>query len=72
MGSPIYFWVVEGKPGVSNDHHLLSKVCDSKVGSFRVTSKAEGDVDWVGGGQRIGGGKGGKRKERRSYHDSYY
>ncbi len=24
---------MEGKPGVSDDHCLLSKVCDSKVGS---------------------------------------
>ena len=46
MDSPVYFWVMEGEPGVSDDHHLLSKVCDSKVGSLRVTSKAEGDVDF--------------------------
>ncbi len=45
MGSPVYFWVMEGEPGVSDDHYLLSKVCDSKVGPLRVTSKAEGDVD---------------------------
>ncbi len=45
LGSPIYFQVVEGEPGVSNDHCLLSKVCNSKVGSFRVMSEVEGDVD---------------------------
>jgi len=37
---------MEGKPGVSDDHHLLSKVCESKVGPLRVTSKVEGDVDF--------------------------
>src|SRR5258708_27205688 len=46
LDSPIYFWVVEGEPGVSDDHHLLSKVCNSKVGSLRVMPKVEGDVDF--------------------------
>ena len=36
---------MEGKPGVSDDHCLLSKVCDSEVGPLRVTSEVEGDVD---------------------------
>src|SRR5258708_14817013 len=45
LGSPIYFQVVEGEPGVSDDHCLLSKVCNSKVGSFRVTSEVEGVMD---------------------------
>ena len=37
---------MEGKPGVSDDHCLLPKVCDSKVGSLRVMSKVEGDMDF--------------------------
>ena len=45
MGSPIYFWVMEGKPGVSDDHCLLPKVHDSEVGPLRVMSEAKGDVD---------------------------
>ncbi len=46
LGSPIYFQVMEGKPGVSDDHCLLPKVCDSKVGPLGVTSKVKGDVDF--------------------------
>ncbi len=37
---------MEGKPGVSNDHCLLSEVCNSKVGLLRVASEVEGDVDF--------------------------
>src|SRR5258708_27963549 len=29
LGDPVHFWVMEGEPGVSSDHHLLSKVFDS-------------------------------------------
>ena len=46
MGSPVYFQVMEGKPGVFNDHHLLSKVHNSKVGPLRMMSEVEGDVDF--------------------------
>src|SRR5258708_5147192 len=43
--NPEVDWVMVGKPGVSDDHHLLPKVCDSEVGPLRVTSKVKGDVD---------------------------
>src|SRR5258705_8576173 len=55
LGDPVHFWVMEGEPGVSYDHCLLSEVCDSKMRSFRMASKAKSDmnflhnpeVDWV-------------------------
>src|SRR6266436_10382239 len=46
LGDPVHFWVMEGEPGVSYDHHLLSEVCDSEMRSFRVASEAESDMDF--------------------------
>src|SRR5258708_22371716 len=36
LGDPVHFWVMEGEPGVSYDHRLLSNVFDSERCSFDV------------------------------------
>ena len=46
LGDPVHFRVMEGEPGVSYGHHLLSKVCDSKMRSFGMVSKAKSDMDF--------------------------
>src|SRR5258708_38604501 len=46
LGDPVHFQVMEGEPGVSYDHHLLSEVCDSEMHSFGVASEAESDMDF--------------------------
>src|SRR5258708_21778603 len=47
LGDPVHFWVMEGEPGVSYDHCLLSKVCDSEMRSFGMASKAKSDMDFL-------------------------
>src|SRR5258708_9047562 len=47
LGGPVHFWVMEGEPGVSYDHHLLSEVCDSEMHSFRMVSKVKSDMDFL-------------------------
>ena len=47
LGDPVHFRVMEGEPGMSYDHCLLSKVCDSKMHSFGMAPKAESDVDFL-------------------------
>src|SRR5258707_5677296 len=47
LGDPVHFQVMEGEPGVSYDHCLLSKVCDSEMCSFRMVSKAKSDMDFL-------------------------
>src|SRR5258708_864586 len=46
LGDPVHFRVMEGEPGVSYDHRLLSKVCDSEMRSFGVASEAKSDMDF--------------------------
>src|SRR5260221_1353941 len=46
LGDPVHFQVMEGDPGVSYDHRLLSEVCDSKMHSFGVASEAKSDMDF--------------------------
>src|SRR5258706_10086230 len=46
LGDPVHFQVMEGEPGVSYDHHLLSEVCDSEMRSFRVASEVKSDMDF--------------------------
>src|SRR5258708_24795449 len=47
LGDPVHFQVMEGEPGVSYDHHLLSKVCDSEMCSFGMASKVKSDMDFL-------------------------
>ena len=47
LGDPVHFRVMEGEPGVSYDHHLLSKVCNSKMRSFGVVSEVKSDMDFL-------------------------
>src|SRR5258707_12228842 len=46
LRDPIHFWVMEGEPGRTYNHHLLSKVCNRKMCPFGVTSEVEGDMDF--------------------------
>src|SRR5260221_8049839 len=46
LGDPVHFRVMEGEPGVSYDHRLLSKVCNSEMCSFGVASKAKSDMNF--------------------------
>src|SRR5260221_103813 len=47
LGDPVHFWVMEGEPGVSYDHRLLSEVCGSKMRSFGMASKVKSDMDFL-------------------------
>ena len=47
LGDPVHFRVMEGEPGVSYDHCLLSKVCDSEMCSFGMASEAKSDMDFL-------------------------
>src|SRR5258708_32635711 len=46
LRDPIHFQVMEGEPGVTYNHCLLSEVCNHKMCPFGVTSKVEGDMDF--------------------------
>src|SRR5258708_21708663 len=46
LGDPVHFRVMEGEPGVSYDHRLLSEVCDSEMRSFGMVSEAKSDMDF--------------------------
>ena len=46
LGDPVHFQVMEGEPGVSYDHRLLSEVCDSEIRSFGVASDVKSDMDF--------------------------
>src|SRR5260221_4844111 len=46
LGDPVHFRVMEGEPGVSYDHRLLSQVCESEVRSFGMVSEAKNDMDF--------------------------
>src|SRR5260221_8421217 len=48
LGDPVHFRVMEGEPGVSYDHCLLSEVCDSEMHSFGVGSKVKRAMDSFG------------------------
>src|SRR5260221_9248049 len=47
LGDPVHFQVMEGEPGVSYDHCLLSKVCDSEMRSFGMASEVKSDMDFL-------------------------
>src|SRR5260221_3868914 len=47
LGDPVHFRVMEGEPGVSYDHRLLSEVCNSKMRSFGMASEAKSDMDFL-------------------------
>src|SRR5258708_2098984 len=47
LGDPVHFQVMEGEPGVSYDHRLLSEVCDSEMCSFGMASEAKSDMDFL-------------------------
>src|SRR5258707_5004348 len=46
LGDPVHFWFMEGEPGVSYDHCLLSKVCASEMRSFVGDSEPKSDMDF--------------------------
>src|SRR5258707_5014756 len=45
LRDPIHFQVVEGEPAMPYNHHLLSKVCNSKICPFGVIPEANGAMD---------------------------
>src|SRR6266436_496084 len=47
LGDPVHFRVMEGEPGVSYDHCLLSEVCDSEMHSFGMASEVKSDMDFL-------------------------
>src|SRR5258708_2831940 len=46
LGDPGHFGGMEGEPGVTDDHCLLFKVCDSEMHSFVSASQAKSGMDF--------------------------